>query len=77
MNNLGTEFGERRHSAVSEVSFERQNPARPAQLVNLRYDDERGLAARGIDLSSLGRRFVRDRHEPEAFPVSRFAQPPR
>ena len=77
VNNLGTEFGERRHSAVVEVPFERQNPTRPTQLVSLRYDDASGLEARGIDLSSLGRRFVRELDEPRAFPVSRFAEPPR
>jgi hypothetical protein len=77
-NNLGTEFGERRHSAVVEVPFERMNPARPNQISNVRYDDVRGLEARGIDLSSLGRRrFVRVSDEPEAFPVSRFAEPPQ
>jgi hypothetical protein len=77
VNNLGTEFGERQQSAVVEVSFERQNPTRPSELLSLRYDDASGLEARGIDLSSLGRRFAREPREPEPFPLSRFAQPPR
>lgn len=75
-DNLGTEFGERRHSAVTEVAFERQDPTRPAHVATLRYDDARGLSARGIDLSSLERRLVREPREPVAFPVSRFAEPP-
>jgi hypothetical protein len=73
-NNIGTEFGERRHSAVVEVPFQRMNPSRPNQVTSVRYDDARGLEARGIDLSSQGRRVVRVNDEPEAFPVSRFAE---
>jgi hypothetical protein len=78
VNNLGTEFGETRESVVSSVSFERASPTHPALLATVRYDDADGLSARGIDLSSLGyysrRPPVSD--EPQAFPVSRFAQPP-
>jgi hypothetical protein len=77
INNLGTEFGETRESVVSSVAFERASPSHPALVVSVRYDDADGLSARGIDLSVLGyaqRLPVRD--EPEAFPVSRFAQPP-
>ena len=77
VNNLGTEFGETRESVVSSVSFERASPTHPALVSTLRYDDADGLSARGIDLSALGyyhRRPASD--EPQAFPVSRFAQPP-
>ena len=76
VNNLGTEFGESRESVVSSVSFERASATHPALLSTLRYDDADGLSARGIDLSAYGYgRTVDD--EPQAFPVSRFAQPPR
>ncbi|MBI4700403.1 MAG: hypothetical protein HY744_04420 [Deltaproteobacteria bacterium] len=47
-SNLGTEYGEQRHSRVVEVSFVRANPSRPSQWITLRYDDEQGLEARGI-----------------------------
>jgi hypothetical protein len=46
--NLGTEFGEQRTSRVVEVDFERTNPRRPSQWITIRYDDARGLEARGI-----------------------------
>ena len=42
----------------------------------LRYDDRDGLVARGIDVSAFDRRVVRRPHQPQAFPVSRFAEPP-
>ncbi len=75
VNNLGTEFGETRESVVSSVSFERASASHPALLSTLRYDDADGLTARGIDLSPyVYSRQVDD--EPQAFPVSRFAQPP-
>jgi hypothetical protein len=46
---LGTEFGERRHSRVTSVSFERAR-LRPDRVLTLRYNDEPGLIALGIDL---------------------------
>ena len=78
VNNLGTQFGETRESAVSSVSFERASATHPALLLTLRYDDADGLLSRGIDLSAYGYgRYVRQiEDEPQAFPVSRFAQPP-
>jgi len=78
VNNLGTEFGETRESVVSSVSFERASPTHPALLTTLRYDDADGLSARGIDLSVLGYYYRRPpmNDEPQAFPVSHFAQPP-
>ncbi|HET7540968.1 MAG TPA: hypothetical protein VFK05_13890 [Polyangiaceae bacterium] len=75
-NNLGTEFGESRESVVSSVAFERASPTHPALLSTLRYDDADGLSARGIDLSGYYRNRWRAPDEPQAFPVSRFAQPP-
>lgn len=75
VNNLGTEFGESHESVVSSVSFVRASKAHPALLSTLRYDDADGLSARGIDVSAYAsRRLYPD--EPQAFPVSRFAQPP-
>jgi hypothetical protein len=77
INNLGTEFGETRESVVSSVAFERASPTHPALVASVRYDDADGLSARGIDLSVLGysrRPPLGD--EPEAFPVSHFAEPP-
>jgi len=74
-NHLGTEFGENHESVVSSVSFERASATHPAWLSTLRYDDARGLNARGIDVSSYGYGQL-DSDEPQAFPVSRFAQPP-
>jgi hypothetical protein len=44
---LGTRYGERRWSSVTEVDFER-NSSSPATVLTLRYDDRSGLLARGI-----------------------------
>jgi hypothetical protein len=75
VNNLGTQFGESHESVVSSVPFERASATHPALLSTLRYDDADGLSARGIDVSPyLYRPALND--EPQAFPVSRFAQPP-
>ena len=75
VNNLGTEFGETHESVVSSVPFERASATHPALLSTLRYDDADGLRARGIEISPyLYGRQLND--EPQAFPVSRFAQPP-
>ncbi|MCA9593415.1 MAG: hypothetical protein KC776_08890 [Myxococcales bacterium] len=75
-SNIGTEFGEERGSHVREVSFVRQSNS-PARIITLRYDDARGLEARGIQVF---RRFeprpVFAPAPPQAFPDSRFAPPP-
>jgi hypothetical protein len=68
-SNIGTEYGEQRYSAVHEVSFERAHPWTPERVLSLRYDDYRGLVARGI----LPRPTPRG---PSPFPVNRFAPPP-
>jgi hypothetical protein len=75
VNNLGTQFGESHESVVSSVFFERASASHPALLSTLRYDDAEGLSARGIDVSAYryGRVYQDD---PQAFPVSRFAEPP-
>lgn len=75
--NLGTEFGEHRQSRVVEVDFERANPRRPSQWVTVRYDDEEGLEARGIEVHP--RRWLPP-PPPPPLPLlpqeSRFSQPP-
>jgi len=75
VNHLGTQFGETHESVVSSVSFERASATHPALVSTLRYDDADGLSARGIEVSGYrsGRAYP---DEPQAFPVSRFAQPP-
>jgi hypothetical protein len=46
--NLGTQFGERRTSQVSETRFVRQNWSRPAARLSLRYDNRDGLCNLGV-----------------------------
>jgi hypothetical protein len=75
-SNIGTEYGESQGSSVVEVAFERRSPTHPAAVLSLRYDDYAGLAARGIDLSALGYAY-RDDRDPQPFPYSHFAPPPR
>jgi len=73
VNNLGTEYAEARESQVREVSFDRRL-GEPTWLVTVRYDDVEGLRARGIDVAP--RRVSREDGSPQAFPGSRFAEPP-
>lgn len=47
---LGTEFGEHRHSQVSEVAFTRARSNRPDLLSTIRYDSAPALADRGIPI---------------------------
>ena len=76
---LGTQFGESRESRVSETTFVRADSS-PMTIAELRYDDRDGLLSRGIQLDPP----VRDPRDAEndlrdtaqAFPTSRFAQPP-
>lgn len=72
--NLGTEYGETRHSAVREVTFRRADRRHPASIITLRYDDRDGLLARGIRIHPPYPRV--SRREPDPFPNSRFAPPP-
>ena len=75
---LGTQFGEARESHVVETTFVRADSS-PNVVAEVRYDDREGLLSRGIDLSPP--RDPRDaenelRDTAQAFPPSRFAQPP-
>lgn len=45
--NLGTQYGERHWSSVTEVDFERAS-SRPSKVVTVRYDDRSGLISRGV-----------------------------
>ncbi len=75
---LGTEYGERRYSAVGFTRFERAHPTEPTAYAELRYNNAAGLAALGIisgpvfDNNELTRR-----ETAEPFPGQRFATPPR
>jgi hypothetical protein len=73
---LGTAFGEEHGSRVEQVPFERESE-RPAAILAVRYDDERGLAAQGID---VGRGLARGdeawrRRSARPFPAG-YAEPP-
>lgn len=78
---LGTEFGERRSSAVQFTTFTRANSKKPTAIAELRYNDATGLRALGIRLSDTprfpdqGELILRE--TASSFPDSRFAQPPR
>lgn len=73
VNHSGTEFGEACGSRVDSAPFERATASHPAKVVTLRYDDAQGLEARGIDVSA----YARFPLEQQAFPGTRFAEPPR
>lgn len=68
--NLGTQYGERRWSAVSEVSFTRANPNSPSAVLTIRYDDRSGLSSKGVPLPPP--RYV----EPPYYHEDRFVPPP-
>lgn len=70
---LGTGHGRREYAPVSRTGFVRAS-RHPVQVVELRYDDERALAARGI-VPWRGRAARRD--EPRAFPGGFVPDPPR
>ncbi|MCB9526274.1 MAG: hypothetical protein H6702_23260 [Myxococcales bacterium] len=69
-NNLGTRYGESRHSAVVEVPFERGSSS-PRQVLAVYYDNAQGLQARGIHVYP-----TYGQVEPDPFPAQRFAPPP-
>lgn len=77
-NELGTEFGEQRFSAVREVSFVRASSRRPDFSTQIRYDSARGLAARGVPIEVEP--VIVHHGGPDAWPGAssddRFAQPP-
>lgn len=70
---LGTGHGRREYAPVSRTGFVRAS-GRPVQVVEVRYDDERALAARGI-VPRRHHRYYRD--EPRAFPGGFVPDPPR
>jgi hypothetical protein len=70
---IGTQYGESRYSAVSEVPFERASPGAPRFVTTLRYDDRAGLIARGIAVDPPAHPIA---VAPRAFPESRFAPAP-
>lgn len=75
---LGTEFGERRESAVSYTSFERANPRTPSRTMSLYYNDRDGLIALGIQIPrpvTPREDDARMRETAEPF-AHRFAAPP-
>jgi hypothetical protein len=70
-NNLGTRYGETRHSPVVEVPFQRAHRSRPSHVLSAYYDDHGGLAARGIIVHGHAS------SNPQPFPNNRhFAPPP-
>jgi hypothetical protein len=71
VQNLGTRYGETRYSPTEYVRFVRRNRTRPQALLAVYYDNESGLASRGIiTRPSLP-------VEPNPFPRQvRFAPPP-
>jgi hypothetical protein len=53
---LGTSWGETRTSRVETVSFEREQPNQPREVVSIYYNDERGIVAQTAtrSISTLG-----------------------
>ncbi|MDC6625703.1 hypothetical protein OEZ82_27150, partial [Leclercia adecarboxylata] len=68
---LGTGHGQREPSRVRNTAFERDT-AFPTQQVQVRYDSERNLVARGI----IPRSSAPVRDEPQAFPGQYVPDPP-
>lgn len=71
VNNIGTRYGESRHSAVVEVPFKRRSSS-PNHVLAVYYDDANGLANRGV----LTRPQPYHAHNPQAFPRNEYAPPP-
>ena len=74
---LGTRFGESRHSAVREVGFTRASARRPDFRTTLHYDSARGLQARGVPL--VVDPVWHDTPPADTWPAARgerFSQPP-
>jgi hypothetical protein len=68
---LGTGHGQREASYSGSTTFERASRL-PAQRVDLRYDSERNLVARGI----IPARYPRGGRTPQAFPEGFVPDPP-
>jgi len=71
---LGTGHGDREYSPVTRTGFQRASRF-PVQVTEIRYDDARALAARGIGPDRY-RRYPRS-DEPRAFPGGFVPDPPR
>ncbi len=71
-NNLGTQYGESRHSPVVEVPFVRRRAHQPDRVLAVYYDNAEGLASRGIVVYPTYYSGT-----PDPFPAERqFAPPP-
>jgi hypothetical protein len=76
-NNIGTEFGETRFSAVHEVEFKRRRSKRPDARITLYYDTRDGLRARGVAVDPpYPYPYPYGLPEPEPFPSTRGFTPP-
>ena len=74
---LGTEFGERRSSNIGYTSFQRESALVPRAVVEIRYNDRRGLLALGIPVDEvMGPDDLALRESAHPFPQNRFASPP-
>jgi hypothetical protein len=71
--NLGTQFGETHENRAVGVSFVRDGRG-VSQFVTLRYDDEAGLEARGIEVRPMEIEQPMIRHR--RMSPTRFTQPP-
>jgi hypothetical protein len=69
-NNIGTQYGESRHSEVVQGHFARAG-SQPAAVLGLFYDDLEGLHARGVPVGHQAAS-----GGPDPFPGLRFAPPP-
>jgi hypothetical protein len=74
--NLGTQFGERQASPVSETRFVRQNWNQPAARLSLRYDNREGLCNLGIGAFCYHPPWPPPYYEPPYEPPRDFADPP-
>lgn len=73
---IGTGHGEREWSPVGRTHFERASRS-PAEVVQLRYDDESNLVALGVMPRPYRWDDRRYRDQPQAFPNGFAADPPR
>lgn len=78
---LGTDFGERQHAPVTQVSFLRASPHFAAAVLTVRYNDRSGLLAMGIDVDGAGwpqcnEEWLRTSARPFADAPRQFSTPP-
>jgi hypothetical protein len=53
---LGTDWGDEKSHHVREVSFDRENPHHPENIITIYYDSKRGLEKRGIRVGKPSRK---------------------